>query len=580
MSAATKKTKPKPRSKPAQKDAAPAAPRAPLGQRLLPYGIATFVGILLFTACAKLDLWWNAWFCFVPLLYLVDRAPSARSAAKISWWAGIVANCGGFYWIIALLERFAHLPWILAAFLFFLLASYQALVFLLFGGVLWKLRRTTSLPMTVLAPVVMVAFELCVPMIFPWYLAITQAWNIHVIQVADLTGPLGVSALLLVTNGAIFDLWQRRRAAWRPAAIAAATVALALAYGHLRIGQVDAARAAAPKINVGVVQPNVSFDMKGVNRPEFAEGQVRDLQACSAKLEERGADLVVWTESGFPYWVSRTMKHDLSELSRGRIRRGFSVPLFMGAVTDSPGDEYPHNSALMLERQRPGEEGGEFTARFDKIFLLMFGEYIPGLETFHFIKKLMPQAAGNFARGKEVLTFPFRRPSDPLDAPAPWRLGPLICYEDIIPKFGRNLAALHPHMLVNITNDAWFGASSEPWEHLQLAVYRSVELRTDMVRAVNTGVSAWIDGAGRLYHHTYSIDPKSMPLPPDRSTCGVSPESKADMEMAPMVLMEGGHTFYARFGDLFGYLMLALTAWWWLVAPWLSARRGSATPTS
>ena len=551
----------------------PPAPPRSWPERLKPYGIATLVGVLLFTSCAKLDLWWNAWFCFAPLLWLVDRAGTGRQAARYSWWAGIVANCGGFYWIIALLERFAHLPWILAALLFVLLAAYQAVVFFFFGLVTWKLRRSTALPMTVIAPVVMVAFELIVPMIFPWYLAITQAWNVHIIQVADLAGPLGVSALLLLANGAIYDVATRRRAALKPALVAVGILAASLVYGAVRIHQVDAARAAAPKIDVGVVQPNVAFDMKGVNRPEYARNQVADLQACSAKLEQQGADLVVWTESGFPYWVGRDLKYDKPEDNRHRIRRGFTVPLLMGAVTASPDDEYPHNSALMLERQAEGQTGGEFVARFDKIFLLMFGEYIPGLETFHFIKKLMPKAAGHFARGKEVVTFPYRRPTDPLDQPAPFRLGPLICYEDIIPKFGRNLAELHPHLLVNITNDAWFGASSEPWEHLQLSVFRSIELRTDMVRAVNTGVSAWIDASGRLYHKTYSVDPKTMPLPSGRTSCGVTPGSMADMEIAQAALMEGGHTVYAAVGDLFGFVMLGLTLWLWLVRPWIQRRR-------
>ncbi len=570
-----KKPKPKDDSKgkqPASAAVAPAGPRPPLARRLLPYGIATIAGILLFTSAATFDLWWQAWFCFVPILWLIDRAETAKQAARYSWWAGIVANCGGFYWIVALLERFAHLPWIVAALGFFLLSAYQALVFYLFGRVIWSLRRKTALPMTVLAPVVMVAFELIVPMIFPWYMAITQAWNIHVIQVADLAGPLGVSGLLLLGNGVLFDVWQKRRAALRPALIGVAIIVAALVYGHVRIGQVDAQRAAAPKINVGVVQPNVSFDQKGANKPEFADGQVADLQACSAELDRRGADLIVWTESAFPYWVGRNVTRDQPERSRGRIRRGFVAPLFMGAITFARDDEYPHNSALMLERQAEGAPAGEFTARFDKIYLLMFGEYIPGLETFPFIKKLMPKAAGHFARGKEVVTFPYRRPEDPLDAPAPWRLGPLICYEDIIPAFGRNLARLRPHLLVNITNDAWFGASSEPWEHLQLSVFRSVELRTDMVRAVNTGVSAWIDANGRLYHKTYSMDPASMPLPAGRTSCGVTPGSKADLEIAEMVLMEGGHTVYAAVGDLFGYVMLALTAWWWLVGPWVRRR--------
>src|SRR5205814_5021079 len=96
----------------------------------------------------------------------------------------------------------------------------------------------------------------------------------------------------------------------------------------------------------------------------------------------------------------------------------------------------------------------------------------------------------NFARGSSVTTFPF----------GPWRLAPMICYEDIIPSFGRRLVAQEPppNLLVNITNDAWFGATSEPYEHMALAVYRAVEHRLDLVRAVNTGVSAVIDATGRV----------------------------------------------------------------------------------
>jgi apolipoprotein N-acyltransferase len=554
---------------------APAAPTPEVArpsrlQHLRALGIATLSGVLLFTSCESFNLWVNAWFALVPTLWIVDRASTPRRAMLYAWWCGIVANAGGFYWIIGLLERFAHLPWILAALLFLLLSAYQAVVFLLFGRVVWRLRRTTTLPMVVIAPLVMVAFELVVPMIFPWYLAITQAWQVHVIQVADLAGPLGVTALLLVVNGALYDLLERRRAAWPSAAGAAAVMAAALLYGHVRIGQMEERRAAAPKVKVGVVQPNVSFDEKGLERRDLAADQLADLQACSAELERQGAELVVWTESSYPYWISRRASGDVSDKHQARIRRGFSVPLFLGAVTYDPAtrDEgYPYNSALMLDAE------GKFTGRFDKIYLLMFGEYIPGLETFPFIKKMMPRAAGHFARGKEVSVFPFKRPGDAPDAP-PWRLGPLICYEDIIPSFGRNLARFHPHLLVNITNDAWFGATSEPWEHLQLAVYRSVELRTEMVRAVNTGVSAYIDAAGRVYHETYSMDPGKEPLPTGRTTCGVSgPDATADMAIAEMALMEGGHTVYAAVGDLFGILTAVACGFLWLVWPRIRKRR-------
>ncbi len=511
-------------------------------------------GTLWFTSCASFDIWIFAWFAMVPSLFAIERATTRRRALLYGWFTGFVANAGGFYWIIGLLERFGHLPWPVAAFGFSLLAGYQAVVFLLFAWAAREIRRSTSLPMTLVAPIVMVAFELLVPFIFPWYLAITQAWQIHVIQIADLTGPLGVTALLMMVNGAIYDVITRRRAALVPAGAALAILGGALGYGHVRINQLHSALAAAPHIKVGVVQPNVSFDMKGIENPNFADAQLADLQRRSQELDALGADLILWTESSYPFALPRDLKNDPPLSTRAHIRRGFKAPLVMGAITADPRDPdaYPYNTALMLDAE------GHFTAKFDKIFLLMFGEYIPGLETFPWLKKIMPRAAGHFARGKQVASFPFEH------AGQTYRLGPMICYEDILPAFGRKLAALHPHLLVNITNDAWFGETSEPWEHLQLAVYRSVELRTDLVRAVNTGVSAYVDATGAVYAKTYAVDPAKHP-------------KGADKAIADVALLEGGHTVYAAVGDLFGYLNAAATLFLWLLLPALRRARSRAT---
>jgi apolipoprotein N-acyltransferase len=237
----------------------------------------------------------------------------------------------------------------------------------------------------------------------------------------------------------------------------------------------------------------------------------------------------VWPESSYPYRMDRD---PLPMRSRDpKLRQGFTTPLLFGAITDDDEHEFPFNSALMVNRE------GMITGRYDKIFLLMFGEYIPLARTFHFIRKIVPATAGMFERGSKVGVF------DLPDVRAPggaWRLGPLICYEDILPGFGRAAAKLHPHVFVNITNDAWFGATSEPWEHLALAVYRSVEHRTGMVRAVQTGVSAFVDATGRIRKHTRAIDPpKGVYTPPDTLIDDVA-------------MLEAGHTFYAGPGSLWG----------------------------
>jgi len=519
-------------------------------------GLCVLSGALWFLACADNDIWPLAWIAMIPCLWLIDTAPTRKRAIYYAWLTGVVANIGGFYWVSGLLSRFGHLPVPVAMLGVLLLAAYQALVFAFFAAAIRTLRDFSRkafgvpLPMALLCPIAIVAFEMLVPFIFPFYLAITQAWVVPVIQIAELTGPVGVTALLLLFTGGVYDAITlpsgKRR--FLPLCVATAVVAIALVFGLVRMSQIDAIRETAPRIKIGLVQGNIPFDEKGINRLELAARQLKDLQQESADLERRGAELIIWPESSLPFRIERSATRDLPLSHRARIRRGFESPLILGAITKDDDDEFAHNSALMLDRD------GMFTARFDKIFLLLFGEYIPGVERFPWIRNWLPTQAGHFARGKEIVTFPLEHNGET------YRVGPMICYEDILTDFNRELATHHPHLLVNITNDAWFGETSEPWEHLALSVFRAVEMRTDLVRAVNTGVSAFIDANGRVISETYAVDPKVNPV-------GV------DGLLGEAALIEGGHTFYAKFGDIFGWLCVFVTLLAWLVWPRLWRRR-------
>jgi apolipoprotein N-acyltransferase len=490
---------------------------------------ATASGCLLFFACADFDIWPLAYLAFLPLL-LVTAQETPRRAFLLGWLCGWVANAGGFYWISNLLMRFGHLPWLVSLVLFLLLAAYQGVHFGLFLYLLRRLQlRRPGLPLTLLLPVIMTALELIMPFIFPWYLAITQAWVIPVIQVADLTGPLGVTFLLMLVNGLLADLffaWREKRP-WpiRPLAIGITVVALSLVYGVVRMSQIDRRWQAGPKVKIGLVQANIGIVEKG--RAVLAQKHLQLHHEESQKLIAQGAQLLVWPESSYPYAFERSMDRDWPEGHPFRVMRGLKVPLLFGVLTYGRGSPYPYNSALMMEPD------GRITGRFDKNFLLIFGEYIPFYEHIPSFKKWFP-AASNFARGTEVTTFPF----------GSYTLGPLICYEDIIPAFTRRLAPLKPNLLVNITNDAWFGQTSEPYEHMALSVYRAVELRLGMVRAVNTGVSAFIDATGRVYRQTKPCDPVITP--------GIPPVGLLD----EVHMLAGGETVYAAVGELFGYLNL------------------------
>lgn len=195
----------------------------------------------------------------------------------------------------------------------------------------------------------------------------------------------------------------------------------------------------------------------------------------------------------------------LTELERSTPLRGFDVPLLMGALTQ--GKQSPegnarctdcYNSAVLLGKE------GKLDALTDKSFLLVFGEYIPFGDEFPVLYDWLPEAS-QFQAGTRTEPLRFARPGKP-DA----RLGILVCYEDLLPSFARRVAIHDPDVLINLTNDAWFGQTAEPEHHLNLALLRSVEYRRWLVRSTNTGISVFIDAVGRRVQETSLQDAETM----------------------------------------------------------------------
>jgi apolipoprotein N-acyltransferase len=502
-------------------------------------GLVTVSGCLWFLAVTPFDLSALAWIAAVPMLFAVDRAATWRQALLLGWWAGVVETAGGFYWLTDVMQRFAEFPWIAAAAVFLVFCAARALIFLLFTAAVCAVRRrpdsSRRVPMTLIAPLAMVSAELLVPQIFPCGQWISQAWHPLVIQIAELTGPFGVTALLMMVNGALYDLIRVRRAARFPALTAAAILAAALLFGAVRMRQVDELIAHAPHLSVGLVQPNFAYTIDGEFSRDEALRQLSALQQQSIRLEKSGAQLIVWSEGAYPVTLPRDFAADFDPASLAMIRRGFKDPVIIGANTYDKAHDDAFNSALLLDAQ------GVAAGRYDKVRLLAFGEYVPGIDAFPWLRKFLPEGAGRFTAGLGPGAMSFRSPGGET-----WQLGPVICYEDILPGYLRRVGELHPNLLVNLTSDSWFGAQTEPWEHLALSVFAGVELRVSLVRAVNSGVSALIDANGRLLQQSYPDDPYRNPRPAD----GI-------VVSAPM--MPAAQTVYVAVGNLFAYLCIAAT---------------------
>jgi apolipoprotein N-acyltransferase len=530
----------------------------------LNFGASVLAGGLLFLALPVFPFPFLGWMWLVPALWAAIFSETDRRSFLHGLVTGMVFSIPAFHWLIASLRSFLGLSLPAALVLFLFLCLWQALFFAAASVLLRVLHRRTKLPFALIAPVTLVALEFVLPFIVPWSLACSQAFILPILQLAEITGPLGISFCLGMVSGALFDallaLSQGRALPRRPILGAALILLLVLGFGFGRMRQIDQRWASAPKVKVGVVQSNIRADL----RPQiyrgghFTYGRAEQLRQSamrkqvfgSALLKNQGAQLIVWPESAYPWALAHNGRKDGGP--EPEVRLTFPVPILFGAMT-TDADRRFWNSALLLD------PSGSITGRYDKKSLFLLGERIPLVKTFSSLRQLLPPGAGQLEPGTRlsVLALP-----DPRAPGGTLRLGPLICLEDLLPLQAAALSRQHPQALVALGNDGWFGQGSEPWEHLALSVFRSVEQRTALVRAAQTGVSGFIDATGRVKKRLLPTDP------PDAETTPVG------TLLDDVALLEAGHTFYATVGslwgrfDLLGLLMLGALAYLLFPAGW------------
>jgi apolipoprotein N-acyltransferase len=457
-----------------------ATPWAPVGalRPRIAYPLAVLSGLLYFLAFPGIDLWPLAFVALAPLLVAMRGQP-VRRAAGLGWAAGFTMTMTGFYWLMEMLRVFSGFPTPVCFLFMCILCAYQGGRIALCGW-LYGRAATRGWPAEAVFLGAFATSELVYPLLFPWYFGATMHLAPALGQVADLGGPILVGLMVATTSVAFAEVVQarrekrKRRRAWVVAG--AAVPALAAIYGLVRIASVDAAVASAEKIRLGIVQPNLPiFDRKSALALH---------QRMTRELAKEKVDLVVWSEAAVPMGFDEAAYQ--KEVPR-KLTGTLGVSTVVGTVLvrdepSSPRGRRLFNTALIAD------EKGAIGGRYDKHYLLMFGEYLPFGEMLPVLYKYSPNS-GRFSPGETM---------DALD----WRghrIGALICYEDIIPSFVNELMRHDdPDLLVNLTNDAWFGDTTEPWIHFALAKMRAIEQRRFLVRATNSGVSGIIDPVGRV----------------------------------------------------------------------------------
>ena len=471
----------------------------PLPRRIA-FALSFASGLLYWLAFAGMDIWACAFIAFLPM-WIAVQGQSAKIAGICGLIAGTTMNVFGFYWLLGMLKTFSGFPTVLCMVFLLIVCGYQGLRVGFMG---WLYGRATqrgwpAIPVFLLA---FVASELVFPVLFPWYFGASLHDVPTLAQISELGGPIMIGVAMLVVNIAIAEPivahMAGRKIDRRFMVVGAAVLAFDLGYGVIRVHSVDARAKESPEFTVGTVQANMGLMEK---RSSFDEGMRRHLDLTN-QLKKDGIDLVVWSETS----VMRAERSTTYKQSvRDNVGRRLGVPAIIGSVLIEPvsgARQYIlYNSALSLNSV------GEVTARYDKEYLLMFGEYLPFGDALPILYEWSPNS-GKFSPGTTL---------DPLvivdKAGQSHKVTALICYEDILPAFTNravNASDGESELLVNMTNYAWFGDTTEPWEHLALAQLRAIEHRRYLVRSTNSGVSAIVDPVGRVMSHTKTFQQETL----------------------------------------------------------------------
>ena len=445
--------------------------------------------------------WWPLLFiALVPLLLVALYARPGRSALA-GFVFGLVYHLALMYWILIVLGRYGGLPLWAAVPALFLLSAYMAVYPALFCFVLsrvagrsWHRERSIA-PLVWAAPVLWVGLEYGKGILFsgfPWMdLGYGLFGQPRLIQAADLGGHHLISFALMLCNGLVVALVDRQRPAVRWNILAERRLLIAAVaflvfvggYSLVRYQVVAAIGGRSLQARVAVVQGNIDQAQKW--SPEVKAATVETYLGLSRQvLQGRDVELVVWPETALPFYPQQDpLMQRVAAFAEAR-----NAWLLTGAPLYglSPQNDVNHqiryyNGAILI-----GPDG-RLHGSHAKQHLVPFGEYVPLGRYLPFLEPLVVNV-GDFSPGTE---------QGPL-ALGPMRLGILICYESIFPEIAHQAVIRGANLLVNLTNDAWYGRSSAPAQSWAMAVFRAVENKRTLIRAANTGISGFVDPLGHV----------------------------------------------------------------------------------
>jgi len=486
--------------------------------------LAGFSGLLLTGSFPAIGLDMLAWLALVPLLIAL-RDLSAFDGFRLGFFCGLIHYLSLLYWFIPFLTTYGPFPVILSAGILLLFCSYLSIYMGIFGLVLSWIR-VSIFSLILIMPAIWVGLEYLRAILlsgFPWELfGHTQFKKLHIIQISDLVGVYGVSFLLALANGLICVLyhfisktnWRGQRFVWKHALVYVSLFGilftLVWSYGQWQIANLTNTISQAPSKRIAIVQGNVDQTLKWDRA--YQRTTIEKYIDLSRQVSGQNPELIVWPETSMPFYFG-------SQVPATRLVLKNIQSIGVDTLLGSPAYKQEANRVAYYNRVFLIDSNGTISDNYNKSHLVPFGEYVPLKRWLPFLGKMV-QHVGDFSTGTAGDTLTWGQ----------YQIGALICYEMIFAYLGRAAAQNGANLLVNVTNDAWYGRTSAPYQHFSMAVFRAVETRRALVRSANTGISGFIDPLGRVLSQTALFE---------------------DAVLVADVPMMGAQTLYMKRGDFF-----------------------------
>lgn len=486
--------------------------------------LAIASGVLIALSFPNPGLSFLAWVALIPLLIAMEES-SPRAAFRIGVTCGVTGYALILYWLNIVFVRYGHLPWSVSIPVYLLLVLWLALFY---GLSLWvaRLGEQVGIKAAVTLPIAWVAFDFIRSFLFSGFawamLGHSQFRTLPLTQIADLAGVYGITLLIVLANIVLYRALRAVSGTGISYPVKSAVILLILLFATLLYGfnRLNEAHLDQGKpLRIALIQGNIPQDVKW--SPAFREQTMNTYENLSREAAKGGVDLIVWPESAVPFFFQD------EPLQAERIR-SLARELTASILFGSPAHELRNGKSAFLNSAFLISPRGETLGRADKLHLVPLGEYVPLGRFLTFINKLVV-GIGDFSPGESAL---------PLNM-GTTKLGIQVCYEVIFPELARQYVQAGARVLVAITNDAWFGRSSAPYQHLAISTFRAIETRTPLIRAANTGVTAIVDHNGHISTMT-----------------GLFVEAYRTGEIRP----GSGTSLYLTIGDAPAWLCVVITA--------------------